>query len=421
MPDEPAHAPLVEQVVELRGHILDSGLLGQVLDEIRSRDADYEIARFDVGKRHGDPSYLAIVVRSGSADALAGLVAQLQAFGANPAEDADVSLAPAPTDGVLPDDFYCTTNLPTRVRVDGRWLAVDRPERDCAVAVEPSAPTARTVAIDDVTAGTLIACGVGGIQVTPRQRPRDGRAPSVVFDFGLSPELPQTVLVDRVAEAMQQARAAGTKVLVTAGSAVVTTGGVEPLSRLIRSGYVDVLVGGNALAVGDLRAAMFGASSPTSARTAEQPEHGREQHLRAVNRVRRAGSIAAAVAEGVVTHGIMAEAVRHDVDVLLAASVRDDALLPDTVRDTVEAQRRLRERIPEVGFALAVATHLHAGAVANLLPAGVPLVTVDLNPTTVGRLAVPGVLHRAGIVTDAGLFLRELAQRLAPRTSDSPR
>ena len=419
MPDRPSvtrtFAETVEQVVELRGHILDSGLLGQVLDEIRARDADYEITRCDVGRRHDDPSYVAIRVRSGSHDELAGLVAHLQALGANPAADADVTLAPAPADGVLPDDFYCTTNLATQVRVGGRWVEVQAPERDCAIAVDPAAPSAATVTMDDAAAGTLIACGLAGIRVSPRPRPSDAPAPAVGLGLGLGlqPELPQALLVERVAEGLRAAHQRGRSVLLAAGSAVITAGGAEPLRALVAAGHVDVIAGGNALAVADLRAAMFGGPSPTTARAAAQPGHGRAEHLRAVNRVRRAGSIAAAVAAGVVPGGVMREAVHRGVDVLLAASVRDDALLPDTVRDTAEAQRRLRRRVPDLGFALALASQQHAAAVANLLPADVPLVVVDLNATTVARLAPPGALHRFGLVTDAGLFLHQLARQLA--------
>jgi lysine-ketoglutarate reductase/saccharopine dehydrogenase-like protein (TIGR00300 family) len=404
------------ETVELRGHVLDSGILGQVLDEIVERGADYEIVRFDVGKRHDDPSFLALRLEADDDDALLGLLERLQSYGANPATDEDAELRRAERDGVLPEGFYSTTNLRTRIRVDGQWLDVENPEMDCAIVYADG--TARTMPMDDVQAGMPIVCGVGGIKVTPRQRPRGDDGLDVpTFEFmssEISSEKPQALLVEKVAQGMREAKAAGRKILWVAGPALVHTGSVAPTCALIRAGYMDILFAGNALATHDIESDLYGTSLGVSLSHGIPTEHGHEHHVRAINRVRRSGSIRAAVEDGTITGGIMWHAVRHDVDYVLAGSVRDDGPLPDVIRDVIEAQREMRRRLPEVGFALMVATLLHSIATGNMLPEHVPLVCVDINPASVTKLVDRGSTQSIGIVTDIGLFLSELAVRLAP-------
>lgn len=213
---------------------------------------------------------------------------------------------------------------------------------------------------------------------------------------------------------MREAKAVGRKVLWVAGPALVHTGSVEPTCALIRAGYMDVLFAGNALAAHDIENNFFGTSLGVSMSHGVPTEHGHEHHVRAINRIRQSGSIAAAVADGTLTGGIMWHAVSYGVDMVLAASVRDDGPLPDVIRDAIQAQGEMRKRIPEVGFTLMVATLLHSIATGNMLPASVPLVCVDINPASVTKLVDRGSSQSAGIVTDVGLFLRELASQLAP-------
>jgi lysine-ketoglutarate reductase/saccharopine dehydrogenase-like protein (TIGR00300 family) len=231
----------------------------------------------------------------------------------------------------------------------------------------------------------------------------------------ISSEKPQALLVERVAEGMREARASGRKILWVAGPALVHTGSVEPTCALIRAGYMDVLFAGNALATHDIENNLFGTSLGVSLSHGIPTEHGHEHHVRAINRIRRSGSIRAAVRDGTLQGGIMWHAVTYGVDYVLAASVRDDGPLPEVIRDAIAAQSEMRRRVPEVGFALMVATLLHSIATGNMLPAHVPLVCVDINPASVTKLVDRGSVQSAGIVTDVGLFLRELANHLAPR------
>lgn len=408
------------EIVELRGHVLDSGLLTQVLDEIMERGADYELSRFDVGKRKEDTSYVAIRVETGEASELTALVERLQSYGANPATDEDATLRPVEAAGVFPDGFYSTTNLPTRIRVAGGWIDVDHPEMDCGIAYDQQTGRARTIPMDDVCVGMQLVCGVGGVKVLPRQRPRSASGDSG-FEFmssAISSEKPQALLVERVAEGMRECKAAGRKVLWVAGPALVHTGSVQPTCALIRAGYMDILFAGNALATHDIEGNLFGTSLGVSLSHGIPTEHGHEHHVRAINRIRGSGSIEAAVADGTLTGGIMWHVVKHGVDYVLAGSVRDDGPLPGVIRDVIAAQGEMRRRIPEVGFALMVATLLHSIATGNMLPAHVPLVTVDINPASVTKLVDRGSVQSIGIVTDVGLFLKELAARLAPDELD---
>jgi lysine-ketoglutarate reductase/saccharopine dehydrogenase-like protein (TIGR00300 family) len=405
------------ETVELRGHVLDTGVLGQILDEIVERGCDYEIIRFDVGKRQHDTSAVAIRLEADDASELTSLIERLQSYGANPTTDEDALLRPVERDGVLPEGFYSTTNLPTRIRLDGAWLEVGNPEMDCALAVDVDARTVRTIPMDDVRVGMRIVCGVGGIKVRPREKPRPSGGGEPTFEFmssEISSEKPQGLLVEKVAQGMRDCKAAGRKVLWVAGPALVHTGSVPATCALIRAGYMDVLFAGNALATHDIEANLFGTSLGVSLSHGVPTEHGHEHHVRAINRIRQAGSIAAAVDDGTLTGGIMWHTVRHDVDVVLAGSVRDDGPLPDVIRDVIEAQGAMRRRVPEIGFALMVATLLHSIATGNMLPAHVPLVCVDINPASVTKLVDRGSTQSVGIVTDIGLFVNELAKRLAP-------
>jgi lysine-ketoglutarate reductase/saccharopine dehydrogenase-like protein (TIGR00300 family) len=183
---------------------------------------------------------------------------------------------------------------------------------------------------------------------------------------------------------------------------------------LVEAGYVDVLFGGNAIATHDIESALYGTSLGVDLSQGRGVEHGHEHHIRAINRVRRAGSIAAAVDQGVLTAGVMHALVTAGKDFVLVGSVRDDGPLPEVYTDVLEGQRAMRAQLRDVGFAIMVATMLHSVATGNILPASVPLVCVDINPATVVKLADRGSSQARGVVTDIGLFLEQLADELVP-------
>jgi lysine-ketoglutarate reductase/saccharopine dehydrogenase-like protein (TIGR00300 family) len=194
----------------------------------------------------------------------------------------------------------------------------------------------------------------------------------------------------------------------------VHTGAAPAMVELVNAGFVDVLFAGNALATHDIESALYGTSLGVDLARGQGVEHGHEHHIRAINTIRKAGSIREAVRSGVLTGGIMHALVKEERTFVLVGSVRDDGPLPDVYTDVIDGQRAMRAELTDVGFCLMVATMLHSVATGNILPASIPLVCVDINPATVTKLADRGSSQARGIVTDVGLFLEQLAGELVP-------
>jgi lysine-ketoglutarate reductase/saccharopine dehydrogenase-like protein (TIGR00300 family) len=314
---------------------------------------------------------------------------------------------------VFPDEFYSTTNLVTEVRLDGQWHPVDRAEMDCGLVVTDDA--VRVVPVSDVQAGEQVVCGATGVRVTlpVAEELADGDG-FAFMSSTVSSEKPQALLVRQIAERVREVKAAGTKVLWVGGPAIVHTCAAPAMVALIRAGFVDVLFAGNALATHDIESSLYGTSLGVDLNRGAGVPHGHEHHIRAINQIRRAGSIADAVSQGLLTSGVMHALVSAGKKFVLVGSVRDDGPLPDVYTDVIEGQRAMRAELPGVGFCIMVATMLHSIATGNLLPASVPLVCVDINPATVTKLADRGSAQAVGIVTDTGLFLEQLARELVP-------
>ncbi|GLZ79020.1 TIGR00300 family protein [Actinorhabdospora filicis] len=401
------------ETVEVRGHILDSGVFARILDDVLEYGGDYRIDRLDVGRTHTDESYARLTVGAEDGEQLARILMRLQTHGTNQVDPGAVVLRPAPADGVFPDDFYSTTNLPTSVRLEGAWIPVANPEMDCGIIIEDG--RARTIAVSDIRREDPVVCGASGVKVTPLPEPKRADPGSTSFEFmssEVSSEKPQALLVKRIAEQMRQVKRGGGKILWVGGPAIVHTGAAKPMVALVEEGFVDVLFAGNALATHDIEASLYGTSLGVDLQQGHGVPHGHEHHIRAINTIRRCGSIAAAVEQGVLTDGVMHAMVTHGKQFVLVGSVRDDGPLPDVYTDVIAGQRAMRAALPEVGFAIMVATMLHSIATGNLLPATTPLVSVDINPATVTKLADRGSAQATGVITDIGLFLEQLATEL---------
>ena len=402
------------ETVEIRGHLMDSGVLARVLDDVLGYGGDYRIDRLDLGREHHDESSARITVGGTDPEHLDRILMRIQTHGVNQVDPGRASTKPAPSDGVFPDDFYSTTNLRTLVRLNGGWVEVEHPEMDCGLLVTDG-PRVRTIPVSDVRAGDAIICGAAGVKVVLPEKVAD--ADGHTFEFmssAVSSEKPQALLVRQVAEQMREVKAAGKKILWVGGPAIVHTGAAPAMVALVEAGYVDVLFAGNALATHDIEASLFGTSLGVDLQKGSGVPHGHEHHIRAINRIRGCGSIAKAVESGVLTGGVMHALVTHGKDFVLVGSVRDDGPLPDVHTDVIEGQRAMRAALHGVGFAIMVATMLHSIATGNILPASVPLVSVDINPATVTKLVDRGSAQAVGVITDIGLFLEQLATELSP-------
>ena len=397
------------EVLEVQGHIIDSLILAKVLDVIVDSGADYRVLDIDVGKTVTDISTARLEVTAADEDALEALVIELQAHGANRIDVGDAELVAVERDGVLPPDFYSTTNLPTSVRIDGKWLDVENPEMDCAIVV--SAGRTRTVPMHRVRVGDPVVVGHDGIRVYALERPR-GASPFEFMASDVSSEKPKALLVADVVSRVRRAKEAGGKVLAVCGPAVIHTGAGPDVARLVREGWIDVLFSGNGFATHDIETNVLGTSLGVSVREGGGVEGGHANHLRVINEVRRYGSIAAAVEAGYIDGGVMYECVRKGVPYVLGGSVRDDGPLPDTYANVVEAADAMRYLLPGVSVALMLASTLHAIATGNLLPAGVETFCVDINQAVVTKLADRGSHQALGIVTDVGLFVEGLREQL---------
>jgi lysine-ketoglutarate reductase/saccharopine dehydrogenase-like protein (TIGR00300 family) len=396
-------------VVEAEGHLIDSQLMNAMFDTVVRHDASFDVLEFRIGRTNDEPSFVSMRVTARGPDALTGVLEELVALGCRVARAEDAHVVAADRNGCAPEDFYSTTNHQTHVRVGGQWLAVERQRMDAAIVIDSGRAVCRK--LREIRTGDLIVCGIHGVKIVPEFQARD-RLGFAFMTNEISSERRVEVGVARIAAMMREVKAAGDRIAFVAGPVVVHTGGGAYFSDLVRGGYVDVLLAGNALAVHDVEQALYGTSLGVDMETGRAIEGGHRHHMRAINAVYRAGGLRQAVERGVLRSGVMYDCITHDVDYVLAGSIRDDGPLPDTVMNLVEAQDRYTAALEGVKLVLVLSTMLHGIGVGNMLPAWVRLVCVDINPAVVTKLADRGSSQTIGIVTDVGLFLRQLASAL---------
>jgi lysine-ketoglutarate reductase/saccharopine dehydrogenase-like protein (TIGR00300 family) len=297
------------------------------------------------------------------------------------------------------------------VRHGDEWVEVNNQRMDALIVVERGHAFCRR--LRDVKTGDKVVVGMRGIRVVPESKERD-RLAFAFMSNGISSERQVETAVRQTAALIQHAREAGQKVVAVAGPVVVHTGGVAPLSAMIRGGYVNALLCGNALGVHDIEAALFGTSLGVRQSDGRQEEHGHRNHMRAINAIYHCGSIAGAVESGRLRSGIMYECVKAKVPFVLAGSLRDDGPLPDTITDMNVAQDAYAEQLKGAGLVLCLGSMLHSIATGNMLPGWVKIVCVDINPAVATKVSDRGTGQAVGVVTDVGLFLDLLARTLIP-------
>ena len=343
-----------------------------------------------------------------------------------PFVDAPVAVfVPAPADGVLPDGFFSTSNLPTYVRVGSGWQAPARPRMDCAIVrrnhrLETTEP--RRVRRGDLVLTALDEHGKEGVVVHTEGFLGGSRGANEFQFMGTEVSRERPVNYEDLAQRLRDEKNRGGYVLWITGPALVHSRARNDFEWLIRNGYVQAVLAGNAVAVHDIEASMFGTTLGMD-NSGRPTRGGHGSHMRAINAVRRAGSIGAAVSSGIVTSGIMHALVTEDIPFVLAGSIRDDGPLPDVITDNLMAQDAMREHTVKATGAVFVATALHAIAVGNMLPAfhthtadgrPEPLMTICVDQTefVVNKLRDRGTHQAFGVVTNAQDFMHILRMYL---------
>ncbi|MGE3165675.1 MAG: TIGR00300 family protein [Planctomycetota bacterium] len=400
-----------ERKIHAEGHLIDSDLLSGAMDRVIREGGRFKILDFRLGRTNDEPSSIDMLVEADSESRLLALLEQLSDFGFVPGGQREAALEAAPADGVAPEDFYSTTNHRTEVRLGGDWQRVREQRMDACIVWDGT--TAACVKLRDVRAGQQVVVGLEGVRVIPEFVPRD-RSDFSFMGGEVSSERQVRLAVERVAQWVRDTRAAGKRIVWVPGPVVIHTGAAPDLAALIDAGYVDALLSGNALAVHDVESAFFDTSLGISTRDGTSIHLGHRHHMRAINAIRAAGGLAAAVASGVLTRGICYALVKNDVPFVLAGSIRDDGPLPDTEMDLIRAQEAYAHELRDAGLVIVLSTMLHGIGVGNMLAGEVPLVCVDIHPAVVTKLADRGSSQTHGIVTDVGLFLHLLRKALLP-------
>jgi lysine-ketoglutarate reductase/saccharopine dehydrogenase-like protein (TIGR00300 family) len=400
----------IESILEAEGHLVDSQILTSVFDAVIRHESAFEVLDFHIGRTNEDFSRLRLKVTSPSDSVLQNLLEELLRLGCHLEAERDAITRAADKAGCAPEDFYSTTNHRTYARHGGRWLEVQRQRMDAVIVIADGAATCRK--LRDIKIGDAIVCGNDGIRVVPEFKERD-RHGFAFMTNEISSERRVEVSIAKVAAMMRDIRREGGKIVFVMGPVAVHTGGTAYFSEIVRKGYVGALLSGNALAVHAVEHALFGTSLGVDLEAGSPVKEGHRNHMRAINAVNRAGGIQAAVDAGVLKSGMMYELVKHGVPYVLAGSIRDDGPLVDTEMDLVKAQERYAAELAGAKLVIMLSTMLHGIGVGNMLPAWVKVICVDINPAVVTKLADRGSSQTIGLVTDVGLFLNQLAAKLA--------
>lgn len=396
--------------IEVSGHLIDSMILTKIFDVVMDLGGEFEVLDIKVGKKKKDSSYARLQIQGKDQKHLDKILEHVYRVGATPTVGKQVVLKAAPKDMVMPENFYSTTNNTTQIFLNGKWVNVDGMMMDKCIVVKNG--KAICTPIREVKKGDMIVVGETGVKIIPPERPREG---SNVFEFmgsSSSSERPTQHIAKKVAQDIYKTKKENGKIVIVGGPAIVHTGAADSVAELIRLGYIDGVLAGNALAVHDIEYATLGTSLGMNVHDGSLAVKGHRNHMEAINSVFRAGSIANMVRTKKLRKGIMYECVKRKVPFVLAGSIRDDGPLPDVITDTAVAQKKYKEILKDAKMVIMVSTMLHSIATGNMIPANVKVIVVDINQPTVTKLMDRGTWQALGIVTDVGAFLPLVAQEI---------
>lgn len=396
--------------IEVKGHLIDSMILTKIFDVIMDLKGEFQVQEFKVGKHKKDESYAKLSIQGQSQEHLDKILEAVYREGATSKIQQEISLKKAQKNMVMPDDFYSTTNNHTEIFRKGKWIHVENMMMDKCIIVKEN--RAFCTPIRDIKKGDMIIVGEKGIRVTPPERPREGVNLFQFMSSGSSSERPTQHIARKVAEDIYKIKKQGGKIVLVGGPAIVHTGASDSISLLIRLGFINAVLAGNALAVHDIEYSTLGTSLGMNVQDGTLAVRGHRNHMQAINAVFKAGSIRKMVEKKVLKKGIMFECVKNKVPFVLAGSLRDDGPLPDVITDMTVAQRKYKEIVKDAKLVIMVSTMLHSIATGNMLPADVKVIVVDISQPTVTKLMDRGTWQALGIVTDVGAFLPLVTQEI---------
>ncbi|MDW0164633.1 MAG: TIGR00300 family protein [Nitrososphaeraceae archaeon] len=401
-----------EQSIEIKGHLIDSMILTRIFDKIMDLKGDFNVLEFHVGKKKDELSYARLLISGNDKKHLDQLLASIYIEGAQPTEIDGVILKAAPNDMEMPIDFYSTTNNATQIFLNNEWIDVHNMMMDKCIVVDIRNKNAECRKIRDIRKGDSIVTGEKGVRILPEERPREGVDIFQFMSSSSSSERPTLQIARKIARDIYNTKSTGGKIVVTAGPVVVHSGAAEFLAKMIRMGYIDGLLTGNALAVHDIENSLFGTSLGMNVKNGTLAIRGHRNHMQAINEVFRAGSIEQMVKKNVLKSGIMYECIKNNVQYALCGSIRDDGPIPGVITDVIEAQDRYREILTDTKMVLMLSTMLHSIAVGNMIPARVKVVAVDISQAVVTKLLDRGTTQAIGVVSDIGAFLPMVLNQL---------
>lgn len=339
---------------------------------------------------------------------------------------------PAPADTVLPDGFMSTTNFPTYVKVGGKWRMPERPRMDSHLVWDPATERLMIKEFRLVRQGDLVAVATS----------EDGSEGVLVWDRGFLAEVDDTLIpeafafmssevsrekpvnYDAIFREFVKNRGPKGYILWVIGPALVHARGRIAMEWLIHNGYCHGLITGNAVGVHDVEAALYGTTLGMMA-DGSGTAGGHATHMRAINEVKKAGSIQALVDNGSLKGGIMHALTVTQTPYVLAGSIRDDGPLPETIPSALDSQEAMRELTVKATMVVMVATALHAIAAGNMLPTfcvrpdgsmdEITTICVDQTEFVVSKLKDRGTHQAFGVVTNAQDFMRLVQLELMER------
>ena len=379
-------------------------ILTRIFDKIMDLKGDFQVLEFSVGKKKKDSSYARLLIQGNHRDHLHQILESVYREGAQPVSVQEVILEPADEDMVMVDNFYSTTNNATQIYYDGSWINVQEMMMDKCIVVDTERKAAVCKMIRDIKKGDMMVVGEQGVRIIPQERPREGVDIFQFMSSSSSSERPTQQIARKVAHDLYNIKKDGGKIVVVCGPVLIHSGAAEALAKLIRMGYVNGLLAGNALAVHDIENALMGTSLGMHVIDGTLAIRGHRNHMQAINEVFKAGLMKAMVEKGILKKGVMYECITNDISYVLAGSVRDDGPIPGVLTDVVEAQREYKKVIKGTKMVLMLSTMLHSIAVGNMLPAAVKVIAVDISQPVVTKLLDRGTSQAVGIVTDVGPF-----------------